>query len=58
LVRISHELFESACAIPWDETIFGVNNGGIPLYIAMQDVVEIIQGNFLLNIAVIQLWMM
>jgi len=45
LVRVSHDLFELACAIPWDETIFGVDNGSIPLHIAMQDVFEIIQEN-------------
>ena len=53
----SHDMFDSPCAICWDETIFGVDKGGIPLYISMQDVFEIIQGNQMLNIAVIQLWM-
>jgi len=58
LARVSHDLFESVCTIPLNETIFGVDNGGIPLYIAMQDVLNIIQGNQLLNITIIQLWMM
>jgi len=49
LARISHELFDTTCAIPWDETICGVDNAGVPLYIAMQDVLEIIQGSQLLN---------
>ena len=38
--------------------MFGVDNGGMPLYITMQDVFEIILGNPLLNITIIQLWMM
>jgi len=58
LVRISHQMFQDSCVIPWDATLFSVGNGGIPLYITMQDVFEIIQGNQLLNIIVIQLWMM
>jgi len=41
-VRVSHKLFELACIIPWDATIFGVDDNNIPLYIAMQDVFEII----------------
>jgi len=56
LVRVSHQMFHDSCVIPWDATLFGVDNGGIPLYIIMQDVFEIIQGNQLLNIAIIQLW--
>ena len=51
-------MFQDSCVIPSDATIFGVDNSGIPLYITMQDFFEIIQDNQLLNIAVIQLWMM
>jgi len=58
LAKISHELFNTTCTILRDEAIFGVDNAGVPLYIAMQDVLEIIQGNQLLNIVVIHLWMM
>jgi len=58
LVRVSHQMFQDSRVIPWDATLFGVDNGGIPLYITMQDVFEIIQGNQLLSIAVIQLWIM
>ena len=58
LVRVSHQMFQESCVIPWDATLFGVHNGAIPLYISMQDFFEIIQGNQLLNITVIQLWMM
>ena len=56
LVKVSHELFEYACIILWDFIIFGVDNGNIQFYIVMHDVFEIIQGNQLLNIAIIQLW--
>jgi len=38
--------------------MFGVDNAGVPLYISMQDIMEIIQGNQMLNIACIQFWMM
>jgi len=51
-------LFVSACIIPWYTIIFDVDNDNIPLHIAIQDVFEIIQRNRLLNIAIIQLWMM
>jgi len=51
-------MFQDSCVIPWDATLFEVDNGGISLYITMQDVFEIIQGNQLLKITVIQLWMM
>jgi len=53
LVRVSHQMFQDFCVIPWDPTLFGVDNGGIPLYITIHDVFEIVQGNQLLNITVI-----
>jgi len=58
LVRIFYDLFKPACVIPCDETIFGVDNSVIPLYIVMQDVFEIIQENQWLNIELILLWIM
>jgi len=58
LTRISHDLFESPCPIAWDEAIFGMDNYGVPLYISIQDVLDIIQGNQMINIACFQLWMM
>jgi len=45
LARIFAELFWSPCLIPWDTNIFGVDNNSVPLYISMQDVIEIISGN-------------
>ena len=50
------DLYQEPFPIPWDATIFGVDNGNIPLYVNMSDLWEIIQGNQMLNIAVIQLW--
>jgi len=58
LLRLSHDMFDSPCAIEWDKGVFGVDNSGIPLYLYMQDLIEIVQGNQMVNIAVIQLWMM
>jgi len=52
----SSDLYQQPCAIPWDATVFSVENGDIPLYINMSDLWEIIQGNQMLNITVIQLW--
>jgi len=42
LVRVSYQMFQDSYVIPWDATLFGVDNDGIPLYITMQDVFEII----------------
>jgi len=42
----------------WDQIVFGVDNGGIPLYLYMQDIIEVVQGTQMVHIAVIQLWMM
>ena len=56
LARILHELFDSPTQIPWQPSIFGID--GVPLYITMQDIVELISGSQMLNINIIQLWMM
>ena len=56
LTRVCYELFNNPLQIPWDASIFGVD--GVPLYISMQDILELIQGNQMLNITKIQLWMM
>jgi len=37
--------FQTATAIHSDATIFGIDNGNIPLYINMQDVFKIIKNN-------------
>jgi len=53
LARISHELFDLPCTIPWDEPIFGMDNVGVSLYISLQDVLEVIQRNQIINITCI-----
>jgi len=58
LAGIVGALFQKLLAIPWDKTVFGVDNSDIPLYVHMNDVYEIIQGHQMLNIAVIQLWIL
>jgi len=42
----------------YDSHVFGVNNSGMSLYVYMNDIMEIIMGSQMLNITVIQLWMM
>jgi len=58
LFRLSHIMYDSTCPIWWDHTVFGVNNGGMQLYVYMNDIMEITMGSQMLNITVIQLWMM
>jgi len=43
LTRVCYELFNNPLQIPWDASMFGVD--GVPLYISMQDIFELIQGN-------------
>jgi len=38
-----------------DEGVEVVNNGGMPLYLYMNDIMEIVMGSQMLNIIVIQL---
>jgi len=45
LTKICHEYFNNPLEIEWKASIFGVDNAGVPLYIYMQDILEIIQGN-------------
>jgi len=51
LTRILHELFAQPAQIPWQLSIFGID--GVPLYITMQDIVELISGSQMLNINII-----
>jgi len=50
-------MYDSPCPIMWDHTIFGVNNGGMQLYVYMNGIMKIAMGSQMLNITVIQLWM-
>jgi len=51
-------MYDSPCPISWDHKVFGVNNGGMPLYVYMNDIMEITMGFQMLNTTVIQLLMM
>jgi len=42
--------------MPWDTSVFGME--GVPLYISMQDIFELVGGSQMLKINIIQLWMM
>jgi len=55
LFRLSHIMYDSTFPIRWDYTVFGVNNGGMPLYVYMSDIMEIAMGSQMLNITIIQL---
>jgi len=48
-------MYNSPGPISWDDRVFGVNNGGIPLHVYMNDIMEIAMGSQMLNIIVIQL---
>ena len=56
LTRILYELFNNVAQMPWDAYVFGME--GVPLYISMQDILELVGGSQMLNINIIQLWMM
>ena len=56
LTHILYELFNNPAQIPWNASIFGME--GVPLYISMQDILELVGGFQMLNIPIIQLWMM
>ena len=44
--------------IQWDSGVFGVPQGHVPLYVTLADCLEIVGGNTMLNISIIQLWCM
>ena len=56
LTRILHEYFSNPAQIPWKASIFGIE--GVPLYISMQDIWELVGGSQMLNINIIQFWIM
>jgi len=49
LVKVSHDSFQTSYDIPWDATIFDIDNGNVPLNINMQDVYEIIYRSWTLQ---------
>jgi len=34
-------MYDSPCPSRWDNIVFGVNNGGMPLHVYMNDIMEI-----------------
>jgi len=56
LTRILHEYFNNPAQIPWKASVFGIES--VPLYTSMQDMWELVSGSQMLNINIIQLWMM
>jgi len=56
LTRILNEYFNNPAQIPWKASIFRIE--GVPLYILMQDIWELVGGSQLLNINIVQFWMM
>nr|KYP38566.1 hypothetical protein KK1_040175 [Cajanus cajan] len=42
----------------WNIRVFGVDSSNVPLYISLPDALEIVGGNSILNISIIQLWAM
>jgi len=56
LTCILHEYFNNLAQIPWKTFIFGIE--GAPLYISMQDIWELVGGSQMLNINIIQFWVM
>jgi len=56
LTRILYELFNNPAQISWEPSIFGME--GVPLYISMQDILELVDGSQMLNITIIQFWIM
>ena len=55
LTHILYELFNNPAQMPWDASVFRME--GVPLYISMQDILELVGGSQMLNINIIQLWM-
>jgi len=52
------QLFLKPMQVLWDETLFGVHNDNVPLYINHEDLGEIAHGSQCLKIVIIQLWIM
>uniref|UniRef100_A0A151UI86 DUF8039 domain-containing protein n=1 Tax=Cajanus cajan TaxID=3821 RepID=A0A151UI86_CAJCA len=51
-------LLKRPIQLQWDIRVFGVDSSDVPLYISLPDALEIVGGNSMLNISIIQLWAM
>nr|KYP31942.1 hypothetical protein KK1_047505 [Cajanus cajan] len=58
LLTILPRLKKKQIQLQWDIRVFGVDSYNVPLYISLLDALEIIGGNSMLNISIIQLWAM
>ena len=56
IITLVPRLNKKPIQIQWEHILFGLD--GVPLYITKPDLTEIIMGNTMLNIFVIQLWAM
>ena len=57
LLTILPRLKKKPVQIQWEHRVFGIESS-VGLYITMPDALEIIGGNSMLNISIIQLWAM
>nr|KYP35312.1 hypothetical protein KK1_043655 [Cajanus cajan] len=51
-------LLKRPIQLQWDIRVFGVDSSDVPLYLSLPDALEIVGGNSMLNIYIIQLWAM
>nr|KYP55860.1 hypothetical protein KK1_002085 [Cajanus cajan] len=58
LLTILPRLKKKPIQLQWDIRVFGVDSSDVPLYISLLDALEIVGGNSMLNISIIQLWAM
>nr|KYP59289.1 hypothetical protein KK1_014721 [Cajanus cajan] len=58
LLIILPRLKKKPIQLQWDIRVFGVDSSDVPLYISLPDALEIVGGNSMLNISIIQLWAM
>nr|KYP42246.1 hypothetical protein KK1_036335 [Cajanus cajan] len=56
LLTILPRLRKRPIQLQWDIRVFGVDSSDVPLYIFLPDALEIVGGNSMLNISIIQLW--
>nr|KYP39118.1 hypothetical protein KK1_039603 [Cajanus cajan] len=56
LLTILPRLKKKPIQLQWDIRVFGVDSSDVPLYISLPDALEIVGGNSMLNISIIQLW--
>nr|KYP39204.1 hypothetical protein KK1_039502 [Cajanus cajan] len=58
LLTILPRLKKKSIQLQWDIRVFGVDSSNVPLYISLPNTLDIVGGNSMLNIYIIQLWAM